>query len=95
MKRASLVFASLLIALLMPVAYANSSHHASSPRSSGGYRSSTRSSPVPRSSAGRPYYGGGHHTTSHGGNYPGETNEHHKNGHYWNWKSANRYGVHQ
>jgi len=26
---------------------------------------------------------------------PGETNANHKNGHYSNWRSANRYGVHK
>ena len=46
-------------------------------------------------SASRPYYGGGRHTTSHGGSYPGETNSHHRNGHYQNWPSNNRYGVHK
>jgi len=49
----------------------------------------------PRSTASRPYYGGGHHTSSHGGSYPGSVNSHHKNGHYQNPKSHNRYGVHK
>jgi len=52
-------------------------------------------SSVPHSAGRRPYYGGGHHTVAHGGNYPGATNAHHKNGHYSNWRTANRYGVHQ
>jgi len=95
MKPVSLVSTLLLFTLLMPAAYASSSHRAYTPRSSSGYKSSTRSSPAPRSTASRPYYGGGHHTTAHGGSYPGETNAHHKDGHYRNWKSANRYGVHQ
>ena len=42
----------------------------------------------------RPYYGGGHHSTSHGGDYPGSTNSHHKGGHYQNYSSNNRYGIH-
>jgi len=54
------------------------------PRLGGGHHSSTR-----------PVYGGGHHTNSHGGSYPGEVNANHKNGHYKNWRSANRYGVHK
>jgi hypothetical protein len=45
--------------------------------------------------AGTPYYGGGKHTTSHGGQYPGATNSHHRDGHYSNWQSGNRYGVHK
>lgn len=40
-----------------------------------------------------PYYGGGKHTASHDGRYPGETNSHHRNGHYSNWKSSNHYGI--
>jgi hypothetical protein len=47
------------------------------------------------SHASRPYYGGGHHTTSHGGRYQGETNVHHKGGHYRNPKSNNQYGRHK
>jgi hypothetical protein len=46
-------------------------------------------------SASRPYYGGGKHTTSHGGQYPGETNSHHRDGHYSNWQTGNRYGIHK
>lgn len=42
----------------------------------------------------RPYYGGGYHSTSHGGNYPGSVNSHHKGGHYQNYSSNNRYGIH-
>jgi len=49
-----------------------------------------------RSNSGaRPYYGGGHHTTPHGGHYQGETNSHHKCGHYVNPQTNNRYGVHK
>ncbi|MHB1794500.1 MAG: hypothetical protein ACYCPO_05995 [Acidobacteriaceae bacterium] len=55
----------------------------------------TYSSRARQPSAGRPYYGGGQHTTSHGGKYPGATNPHHRNGHYNNWRSDNRYGVHK
>jgi hypothetical protein len=53
------------------------------------------STPRRRSASIRPYYGGGKHTTSHGGGYPGATNSHHKNGHYSNWRTSNRYGVHK
>lgn len=42
----------------------------------------------------RPYYGGGRHTSSHGGSYPGSVNAHHKGGHYKNYSSGNRYGIH-
>jgi len=62
------------------------------------YRTGTRAkyhSTVHHSSASRPYYGGKKHTTSHGGQYPGATNSHHRNGHYQNWRTANRYGVHK
>jgi hypothetical protein len=95
MKSASLALVLLLFTMLVPIAYASSTHRTYMPRTNGGYRSTTRSSPAPHSSASRPYYGGGHHTTSHGGGYPDETNGHHKNGHYRNWKTANHYGVHQ
>lgn len=57
------------------------------------YRTSSGRARQP--AADRPYYGGGHHTTSHGGKYYGATNAHHQNGHYNNWRSDNRYGVHQ
>jgi hypothetical protein len=44
----------------------------------------------------RPYYGGGKHTASHGGQYPGSTNQHHKNGHYRNPRTgADQYGKHK
>jgi hypothetical protein len=48
-----------------------------------------------RSSAARPNYGGGKHTQSHGGRYQGETNSHHKGGHYKNPASGDRYGKHK
>jgi hypothetical protein len=89
------LLALLLCMLLVPTVYASSTHRTHKPRTSSGYRSGTKSSPAPRASASRPYYGGGHHTASHGGSYSGETNAHHNHGHYRNWKSANRYGVHQ
>jgi len=95
MKPVSVVFVLLLFALLVPAASASSTHRTYKPRTSSGYRSGMKSSPAPRASASRPYYGGGHHTASHGGSYSGETNAHHKRGHYRNWKSANRYGVHK
>jgi hypothetical protein len=85
----------LLCTLLVPTVSASSTHRTYTPRASSGYRSGTRSSPAPRASASRPYYGGGHHTTSHGGRYPGETNAHHKHGHYQNWRTGDSYGGHQ
>jgi hypothetical protein len=49
-----------------------------------------------RSRAPRPYYGGGKHTDSHGGQYPGSTNQHHKNGHYHSPRTgADQYGKHK
>src|SRR4051794_10892221 len=79
-----LFFAPVLVAVALmstpEAAQCASSHHYSS---------------HPRSTASRPYYGGGHHTTSHGGSYPGSVNTHHKNGHYSNPRSGNRYGIHQ
>jgi hypothetical protein len=63
------------------------------PRTYRAYR--TYSSTARQPAADRPYYGGGHHTTSHGGKYYGATNAHHRDGHYNNWRSSNRYGVHK
>ena len=51
--------------------------------------------PRARTYASRPYYGGSHHTNSHGGRYVGETNVHHKGGHYVNPRTNNRYGTHK
>jgi hypothetical protein len=88
MKSTTLATALLCSLLALPAAFATT-HRIYSPRPSAHH--TTAHSP----SASRPYYGGGHHTTSHGGSYPGETNANHKNGHYRNWKSANRYGAHK
>ncbi len=84
------------LVLSVPAAYATGSHKRSftvHPRTHRTYR--MYSSRARQPSADRPYYGGGHHTTSHGGKYYGATNAHHRNGHYNNWRSDNRYGVHQ
>jgi hypothetical protein len=89
MKPLILVAALLCFLPVQPAAFATT-HRSYSPRPSSAHHNTARSS-----SASRPYYGGGHHTTSHGGSYPGETNANHKNGHYRNWQSANRYGVHK
>ena len=89
MNPRALVIALFCFLLSLPAAFATT-HRTYSPRPSSSHHNTARSS-----SAVRPNYGGGHHTTSHGGNYPGETNAHHKNGHYRNWRSANRYGVHK
>lgn len=57
---------------------------------------------VPRSlsarttSASRPHYGGYKHTVSHGGKYPGETNDHHKHGKYRSPVTGqDQYGTHK
>jgi hypothetical protein len=84
--------AAILILLCIMVSLCAA--HAATPK----YRTGTHArtySTARHSSASRPYYGGGKHTTSHGGQYPGATNSHHKNGHYNNWRSGNRYGVHK
>jgi len=88
MKRlaALLAFLSIMVSL--------SAAHAGTPKYRTGTHTKTYSA-AHHSSASRPYYGGGKHTTSHGGQYPGATNSHHRNGHYQNWRTANRYGVHQ
>ena len=81
----------LLLALVLP---ACASNHRTPKHTSTAYP--TRNSSRERQpSAGRPYYGGGHHTTSHGGHYYGATNGHHRNGHYGNWNTRSRYGVHK
>jgi len=89
MKSMALTFA-LFCATLASLTASAATHgtHLSRPTSA---HHNTAHSP----SVSRPFYGGGHHTTSHGGTYPGETNANHKNGHYRNWRSANRYGVHK
>jgi len=89
MKKPALVIALICSTLTSPGAFA-ATHRTYSPRPSSAHHSTARSSSVSR-----PNYGGGHHTTSHGGSYPGETNANHKNGHYRNWRSADRYGVHK
>jgi len=88
MKRVAATLALLSMMPSLPAAYADTPT----------YRTETHSktcSMARRSSASRPYCGGGKHTTSHGGRYPGTTNAHHRNGHYQNWRTANRYGVHK
>jgi hypothetical protein len=89
MKQLVLAIALLYSLLAIPAAFATT-HRTYSPRPSSAHHNTARSS-----SASRPYYGGGHHTTSHGGNYTGETNAHHRNGHYRNWRTADEYGVHK
>jgi hypothetical protein len=88
MKRFAALLALLWIVISLSAAYAGT------PKYRTGTYSKTYSA-ARHSSASRPYYGGGKHTTSHGGRYPGETNSHHKNGHYNNWRSGDRYGVHK
>jgi hypothetical protein len=57
---------------------------------------SSHSSSKNSSHASRPYYGGGKHTKSHGGQYPGSTNQHHKNGHYRSPVTGqDQYGKHK
>jgi len=87
-----------LLAFLVPlngnakgvyVSRSTHSSHSSSTRSP--HPSSTHKSP-----SSRPYYGGGKHTESHGGQYPGSTNEHHKNGHYRSPATGqDQYGKHK
>jgi hypothetical protein len=89
MKTNILVAALFCFLLSLPAAFATT-HETHIPRSYSSHHGTAHSS-----SANRPLYGGGHHTKSHGGSYPGETNANHKNGHYSNWRSANRYGVHK
>lgn len=88
MKRIAAMLALLCIMLSPPAAYAGT------PKYRTGTHAKTYST-ARRSSASRLYYGGDKHTTSHGGQYPGATNAHHRNGHYQNWRTANRYGVHK
>jgi hypothetical protein len=80
MKRIAGMLTVLCALVSLPAVYASTAKHRSTSH---------------HSSASRPYYGGGKHTTSHGGQYPGAINSHHRNGHYQNWRSANRYGVHK
>jgi hypothetical protein len=89
MKTLALAIALLYSLFALPAAFATT-HRTYSPRPSSAHHYTARSS-----SATRPNYGGGHHTKPHGGNYPGETNAHHRNGHYNNWRTANRYGEHK
>ncbi|MHB1674729.1 MAG: hypothetical protein ACYCSP_10845 [Acidobacteriaceae bacterium] len=88
MKRFAAMLALLCIMPFLPVAYASTRKHPT------GIHARAYSTAC-HSSASRRYYGGGKHTTSHGGQYPGATNSHHRNGHYQNWRTANRYGVHK
>jgi hypothetical protein len=88
MKRIAALLVLLCIMTFLSAAYAGTSKY--------GTRPYTRNYSTPRQpSASRPYYGGGKHTTSHGGQYPGETNSHHRDGHYSNWQTGNRYGIHK
>jgi hypothetical protein len=73
--------------LALSAAFATT-HRAYSPRPTSAHHNTARPS-----STSRPNYGGGHHTTSHGGNYSGEINAYHRNGHYRNGRIDNRYGV--
>ena len=88
MKRIAALLVLLCISLLLSAAYAGT------PRYRTGIHPKTYGT-AHHPSSGRPYYGGSKHTTSHGGQYPGATNSHHRNGHYQNWGTANRYGVHK
>jgi hypothetical protein len=97
----SMKFPRLLIVALLAIlvslngnaksSYASRSTHSShstTPRSSSSTRATSHSA--------RPYYGGGKHTESHGGQYPGATNEHHKNGHYRSPVTGqDQYGKHK
>jgi hypothetical protein len=57
---------------------------------------SSHSTRTNSSHSSRPYYGGGKHTESHGGQFPGSTNEHHKNGHYRSPVTGqDQYGKHK
>ncbi len=84
----------IMIPLLLCFTLSPSTSNAGAPQYRIGTHARVYNSPR-HSTASRPYYGGGKHTTSHGGQYPGAMNSHHKNGHYKNWRSANRYGVHK
>src|ERR1039457_4018337 len=96
MKFSRFLFVALL-AILVTVngnaksGYASRSTHSSrttTPRSSSSTRTTSHSA--------RPYYGGDKHTESHGGQYPGATNEHHKNGHYRSPVTGqDQYGKHK
>lgn len=88
MKPSAKFFVLLCVMACLTPAHAHSPKH----RTSGHTRSYRASR---RSSASRPYYGGGKHGASHGGQYLGSTNSHHRDGHYRNWRSGNRYGVHE
>jgi len=88
LKRIAAVLALLSFMACLSPAYASGSKPQTGVRT-------RANSPVGHPRTSRPYYGGGRHTTSHGGQYPGATNAHHKNGHYQNWRSSNRYGVHK
>lgn len=85
-----LLMVVLCFALLLGASGSASTHRYRSATTYTGHHSTSS-----RSSASRPYYGGGHHTKPHGGRYPGSTSGHHKNGHYRNWRTGDRYGVHQ
>lgn len=87
-RRIAAMLALLCIMVSLSAAYAGT------PKYRTGTHAKTYST-VRHSSALRPYYGGGHHTVSHGGRYYGSTDPHHRNGHYENWRSGNRYGVHK
>jgi hypothetical protein len=89
MKLKALTFA-LFFATLASLAASAATHGTYLSRPSSAHHDTVHSPSVSR-----PFYDGGHHTTSHGGSYPGETNANHKNGHYRNWRSTNRYGVHK
>jgi len=88
MKRIAAMLTFLCVMLSLPAVCA------STPKYRTGAHAKYYSTPH-HSSARRPYYGGGKHTTSHGGQYPGATNSHHRYGHYQNWRTGNRYGVHK
>jgi hypothetical protein len=90
MKRAFTSLALLFPLLLLPVASATGTRKRQTTTSPKTYSSWGR-----QPSASRPCYGGGHHTASHGGHYFGATNGHHRNGHYGNWNTKSRYGVHK
>jgi len=85
---------AFMLALLGIIISLSSATYAGTPK----YRTGTHAktySMARHPSTSRPYYGGGKHTTPHGGQYPGATNSHHRNGHYNNWRTGNRYGVHK
>jgi hypothetical protein len=85
---------AFMLALLGIIVSLSSAAYAGTPK----YRTGTHAktfSTARHPSSSRPYYGGGMHATPHGGQYPGATNSHHRNGHYNNWRTGNRYGVHK